>query len=82
MDTFFAGPNVFAAGKFGLFVSTNNGSSFGAGTLTGIGTSEKIAGFAGAARNGQIPALLPHDRCRYGGRCGRQQLSRSGGDDL
>ena len=54
VDTFFAGPNVFAAGNFGLFVSTNNGSSFGAGALTGIGTSEKIAGFAGAARNGQI----------------------------
>jgi len=53
-DTFFAGPSVFAAGNFGLFVSTNNGSSFAASALTGIGAGEKIAAFTGAARSGQI----------------------------
>ncbi|HVM47224.1 MAG TPA: hypothetical protein VMU04_04315, partial [Candidatus Acidoferrum sp.] len=52
-DTFFAGPNVFAAGNFGLYVSTNNGISFSPGALTGLGTGEKIVAFTGAARNGQ-----------------------------
>ena len=53
-DTFFSGPNIFAAGNFGLYVSTNNGGSFAPGSLTGIGAGEKIVAFAGAARNGQI----------------------------
>jgi len=53
-DTFFAGPNVFAAGNFGLYVSTNNGSSFAASALTGIGAGEKIVAFTGVARNGQV----------------------------
>ena len=53
-DVFFAAPNIFAAGNFGLYVSTNNGSSFAPGDLTGIGGGEKIVAFTGAARNGQI----------------------------
>ena len=52
-DTFFAGPDVFAAGNFGLYVSTNNGGSFAAGALTGIGAGEKIVAFTGAARKGR-----------------------------
>ena len=53
-DAFFAGPNIFAAGNFGLYVSTNSGSSFAPGDLTGIGAGEEIVAFTGAARNGQI----------------------------
>jgi photosystem II stability/assembly factor-like uncharacterized protein len=53
-DTFFAGSNVFAAGNFGVYVSTNNGSSFAASPLTGIGAGEEIVAFTGAARSGQI----------------------------
>ncbi len=53
-DTFFAGTNIFVAGNFGLYVSTNNGSSFAAAPLTGIATGEKIVGLTGAAQNGRI----------------------------
>jgi hypothetical protein len=53
-DTFFAGSNIFAAGNFGLYVSTNNGSSFAVSALAGIGAGEAIVAFAGAASNGRI----------------------------
>lgn len=53
-DVFFSGSNIFAAGNFGLFVSTNNGVSFSNAPLTGIGAGEEPVAFTGAARSGQI----------------------------
>jgi len=53
-DTFFCGANIFAAGNFGLYVSTNHGTNFTSGALTGIGATQEIVAFTGAAANGHI----------------------------
>ena len=53
-DTFFCGSNIFVAGNFGLYVSTNHGTNFFDVTLSGIDASEDIVSFAGASANGHI----------------------------
>lgn len=53
-DVFFSGENIFAGGNFGVYVSSNNGGSFAAASLTGIGAGEGIVSFAGAVQNGRI----------------------------
>lgn len=53
-DVVFCGADIFAAGNFGMYVSADNGATFAPCPLDGIGGGEKIAAFAGGARDGAI----------------------------